>query len=356
VVVTIAPGSETQGDAVQTLSAPVSPDGSWSVTAGALTDGSYTLQATQSDAAGNTGVSSPVSFTVSTAPADTTAPSVAVTTPSAGATVVTAGVPVAGTAGTDAGDNATVSLEVYTGASAAGTPTQTLTTGVSSGAWSSNVTGLAAGTYTLVAVQGDAAGNVGRSQPVTFTKAVVPTITTITPATLGQGATSATVRVDGSGFNSSTAVAISGAGVTSSVVTRTGTAVTLNVTVDAAAPIQLRDVTVTNSTGATATCTGCLSIVAGPKISAVSPSTARRGQSTTVTITGSGFPTGNGNVLVAVSGTGITVGTIRRDSATSATAVLQVSSTAPLTARSLTLTNKSTLGSATMPNAFTVVP
>ncbi len=356
VVVSISPSSETQGDAVQTLRGTVGSDGTWSVTAAALADGTYTAQATQSDAAGNGGVSNSVTFTVSTAPADTTAPAVTLTAPTAGATVVTADVPVAGGAGAEEGDDATVSLEVYTGSSATGTPTQRLTAAAASGAWSTNVTGLAAGTYTLVAAQSDAAGNVGRSQAVTFTKAVVPTITSISPTTLGQGATSTTVRINGSGFNSSTAAAISGAGVTSSVVSRTSTVVTLNVTVGAAAATQPRNVTVTNSTGATTTCTGCLSIVAGPSITGVSPTSVRRGLSTTVTITGARFPTGNGNVQVAVSGTGITVGTVRVVSSTTVTAVLQVSSTAALTARSLTLTNRTTFGSATRSNAVTVVP
>ncbi len=61
-------GSGVSGSPVATLSASVGAGGAWSVTpSSALTpDGIYTARAQQSDAAGNTGFSSPSTFTIDT--------------------------------------------------------------------------------------------------------------------------------------------------------------------------------------------------------------------------------------------------------------------------------------------------
>ena len=69
--VKIYSGSSTTGSPMQTLSATASA-GSWSVQAGsALSDGAYTAQAEQEDAAGNVGKSSAATFTVDTSPPHT---------------------------------------------------------------------------------------------------------------------------------------------------------------------------------------------------------------------------------------------------------------------------------------------
>ena len=194
VSVAFYPSSEVQGDAGQTIQATVGSDGSWSGTPTALDDGTWTVQATQTDAAGNVGTSTPVTFTVSTTPADTTAPTVSITTPVTGATVVSTSLSAGGAASTDPGDEATVTLDMYAGTTATGTPTGTATAAVAAGSWSATLTGVAAGTYTLVAEQADAAGNTGSSAPVTVTMVAPPTVTSTTPATLGQGASAVTVR------------------------------------------------------------------------------------------------------------------------------------------------------------------
>jgi hypothetical protein len=257
-----------------------------------------------------------------------------------------------GAAGTDPGDEATVTLDMYAGTTATGTPTRTATAAVASGSWSTTLTGVAAGTYTLVARQSDAAGNAGASGPVTVTMAAPPTVTGVTPATLGQGASAVTVRVNGSGFNSGTTVAFSGTGITSTITGRTATALTLAVSVAGDAPTGARNVTVTNTNGGSATCTGCFTIAVGPKITAVTPSSVPAGVNTTVTITGSGF---SNQTVVTVSGTGITVGTTRLLSPTTMTAVLRVTASAPKTARSVTVRNRNNEGSATLSNAVTVL-
>ena len=128
----------------------------------ALADGTYTVQATQSDAAGNTGNSAPATFTV-----DTTVPAIAL-----------GGVPsltnnatpsFSGSAGTAPGDNETVEVFVHAGGSVAGEVVAKATVSVSAGTWSSTPAHLADGTYTVQATQSDAAGNTGKSVPATFT-------------------------------------------------------------------------------------------------------------------------------------------------------------------------------------------
>jgi hypothetical protein len=76
---------------------------------------------------------------------------------------------IAGAAGNDAEDAAEVTLKIYAGAKATGTPVRTIHTTRTGGTWSAQVQSpLADGEYTAEAQQSDAAGNVGRSQPRTF--------------------------------------------------------------------------------------------------------------------------------------------------------------------------------------------
>jgi hypothetical protein len=72
VTVKIYPGSGTGGSVVQTLT-PTRSAGAWSTTAATLAQGTYTVQATQTDTAGNIATSTANTFAV-----DTTAPSVTV--------------------------------------------------------------------------------------------------------------------------------------------------------------------------------------------------------------------------------------------------------------------------------------
>ncbi len=353
VQVTVASTSAHDGDTRQTLVAAVAADGTWSVPTATLADGGYTLQATQSDAAGNLGTSDAVGFTVASTPGDDQAPVVAVSSPAEGDVVSDQDLTVTGASGTDPGDAATVELEVYAGSTASGTPAHTVTGASTSGSWSVSVTGLAAGTYTLRATQSDAAGNVGSSQPVTISKITPPVVTSITPTALGQGATSVPVTVTGTGFGPTSQVAVSGAGVSSVVTARTATSLTVSVGVAVDAPVGARNVTVTNADGGTGSCADCLSLVAGPTISSVSPSTVRRGTKPTVTVTGSHFRAGQ--MTVAVSGGGVGVGQLRVVDAGTLTAVLNVSANAALTARSLTVTDQGTQGRAVRIAAVTVV-
>jgi hypothetical protein len=163
--VTFYAGPDATGTPVTTINAAAGA--TYTATANtALNDGTYTVQAVQTDAAGNRGVSVSRTFVV-----DTTAPVVTLTAPVAGAS--TTGIPVfAGTGGTAAADGDVV-IAIRPGTATTGDAAQTLTTGVAAdGTFSASpATALVPGQYTAVASQRDAVGNASASGPVTFTVA-----------------------------------------------------------------------------------------------------------------------------------------------------------------------------------------
>jgi acid phosphatase type 7 len=163
VTVKVYAGSTASGTPVQTLQATAAA-GSWSVVAdAALADGTYTAQAEQADDAGNVGRSSPSTFTVDTSP-----PAPTLTSPASGSTVAERPT-FAGAAGIAPGDGSAITVRVYAGTAATGTPVQTLQAQATGGSWSATATAaLADGTYTARAAQADAAGNTGLSTATTF--------------------------------------------------------------------------------------------------------------------------------------------------------------------------------------------
>jgi hypothetical protein len=174
ITVNLYAGAAAAGTPVQVVTATAT-DGSWSASASPLAPGTYTAQAEQIGDAGHVGRSGAITFTVSTDAVDTEPPTVSLTTPEDGATVGTASPSFSGAAGAAAGDLETVTVHVYAGSAAAGTPVQALTTTHVGGSWS--VTAAAAlpdGPYTAQAEQSDAAGNTGRSAATTFSVEVVP--------------------------------------------------------------------------------------------------------------------------------------------------------------------------------------
>jgi peptidoglycan/xylan/chitin deacetylase (PgdA/CDA1 family) len=351
-------GTSADGEPVAEETVPVAAGGSWSATAPALGDGVYTVVATQSDAAGNLGSSAPVTFTVSTAPVDTTAPAVTVTSPEDGETVDTATPTVTGRAGTDEGDDTEVQVTVSP-SSGNGDETQELTAAVrSDGTWSVPTRTLADGNHVIQATQSDAAGNLGSSAPVTFTVSTAPedtapTIDQVATDSLGQGARNARVTVRGSGFDASSAMSVSGPGVATKVASRTASVMRLRVSVSASAATGERDLVLTDGEGADVTCTGCLSIVPGPKITSVSPKTAPRGKQTRVTVVGSGFRVGQ--MAVSVTGGGIAVRAVRLRGAERLMVKLDVARKARVTARSLQLIDTTTHGRTVRKGAIKVV-
>jgi PKD repeat protein len=161
-------GTGTGGAQVQALQF-TRTGGSWSGPSAELADGTYTAVASQADTAGNVGTSTPVTFSV-----DRTSPSVTITTPANGSSTTDTTPTVAGTAGNAPGDESAVKVSLFTGSTATGTALQDLTAIRSGTAWTLDTTALDPGTYTAVARQSDAVGNVGTSAPVTFTVTLPP--------------------------------------------------------------------------------------------------------------------------------------------------------------------------------------
>ena len=129
--------------------------------AASLPDGTYTAQAEQSDEAGNTGLSSAVTFTVKTkgplVTLNAPAPLMNTATPS-----------FSGSAGIAAGDLGLVKLNIYSGSLPVGTPVQTLEATPAGAAWQMSSPPLADGTYTAQAEQSDEVGNTTKSVPSTY--------------------------------------------------------------------------------------------------------------------------------------------------------------------------------------------
>jgi hypothetical protein len=114
---------------------------------------------------------------------DTTPPAVTLVSPVGGSSTTSVTPNLSGTIGTDYGDLPAVTVKLYAGSSASGTPIQTLTATNSLGSWSATPAPLAVGTYTAQASQQDLSGNVGLSASGTFTVTSPPTATGTSPGT-----------------------------------------------------------------------------------------------------------------------------------------------------------------------------
>ena len=158
-------GSTATGSPLQTLPTTRGAGGAYATDATPLADGIYTATASQSDTAGNIGTAGPTTFTI-----DTTAPAITLAGPVNGSTSTNTLPVLTGSAGVAPGDSTTVLVRLYAGATATGTPLQTLTAARdASGAYAAQVTApLADGTYTASAEQTDTAGNLGHSTTSTF--------------------------------------------------------------------------------------------------------------------------------------------------------------------------------------------
>ncbi len=153
-----------------------------------LADGSYSIKANVSDAAGNAATTATQTITV-----DETAPTIAITSPIAGDNIINkteagAGVTISGTAAAGPGGAAvngqTATITIVDSTSAV---KDTYTTTVTGGAWSVNVTAsqaqlLADGSYSIKANLSDAAGNAATTatQAITVEESA-PTIAITSP-------------------------------------------------------------------------------------------------------------------------------------------------------------------------------
>jgi hypothetical protein len=148
-----------------------------------------TLATVQGTRAGFTGSAqnSGATFTTVT---DWEAPLVTLTAPATASSTNSTRPALSGAAGNASGDAATVTVRIYSGSSATGTPVQTLTPTRTAATWTATPATLADGTYTARATQANASGNTGTSTASTFAvDATRPTATSIAAANKGGAGT-----------------------------------------------------------------------------------------------------------------------------------------------------------------------
>jgi hypothetical protein len=163
VTVNVYSGTDTSSSPVRQLSANVNSSGGFSAQVSpALPDGEYTAVASQTSGAG-TGKSPVVTFQIKVHP-----PALTLYDPPADAWVGRARLSFGGRAGHELGDAHKVTVELYRGQSAGGTPVGSRQVSVHHGNWSTRWRGLRLGYYTVVAVQSDDAGHTTRTPPHTF--------------------------------------------------------------------------------------------------------------------------------------------------------------------------------------------
>jgi hypothetical protein len=186
-----------------------------------------------------------------------------------------------------------------------------------------------------------------------FTVNPGPTVASATPPIRAQGTSNQTITLTGTNFNTGLNVAFSGIGITVNSTTRTSaTTAEVNISVAANALIGARNITATNTDGGSITCSGCFTVTAPGTVSSVAPSTMGQGAiSETVTLTGTHF---NPGAAVTFSGSGITVESTTRVSATQLAAVVSISPTAATGARTVVLDNADGLPTISCTNCFTV--
>jgi hypothetical protein len=165
-----------------------------------------------------------------------------------------------------------------------------------------------------------------------------PSVSGISPNTLGQGANTISATVSGTSFVSPATVKFSGpsTGVTAKVSSVSSASLTVKVTVSSTAATGAYTLKLTNGDGGTATCSSCLTVVTGPTISSMSPTTVVQGTTNSFTMNGTGFSSD----AKLIGPTGVTFSSIVvNGSGTQITATMKVASTAP-TGSTLPVTEK----------------
>ena len=181
-----------------------------------------------------------------------------------------------------------------------------------------------------------------------------PTLTTVTPSAGPQGGTK-NVTLAGTGFDPNAVVSF-GAGITVNSVSGGGSSLTVNISIDLSAPTGSRVVTVTNPDGGLVTKTNGFTVNPPPGIASIAPTSRAQGVTSNIAINGAGF-LGGANFLTSGGqisfGSGITVNSVARNSASRLTANISISPSAASGSRTVTVTNPDG-GSATCPSCFAV--
>jgi hypothetical protein len=163
IAVDVYDGTDTSSSPVRQLTGTVNSSGAFSAqVAPALPDGEYTAVASQGSGIG-TGQSPAVTFRIKVH-----APALTLYRPPGNVWIGRGKLSFGGLAGYELGDAHTVTLDLYRGQSAGGTPFGTRQVSVQHGSWSTKWRGLRLGYYTVVAVQSDDAGHTSRTSPHTF--------------------------------------------------------------------------------------------------------------------------------------------------------------------------------------------
>jgi hypothetical protein len=177
-----------------------------------------------------------------------------------------------------------------------------------------------------------------------------PTVSSVAPSALGQGALKRLVEIVGANFVSGATVSVSGSGVTVvSVQFVSSTELSAKLTVSGNAPVGLRNVTVTNPDFSAGTCNSCLRVNPAPVVSSVSPSSANRGPTNLhIRIFGSNFVSG---AKVKIKSASI----VSRSFVNSGEidAVISIAEFARRGPRTVTITNPD-FGVGKLPNGFTI--
>ena len=182
-----------------------------------------------------------------------------------------------------------------------------------------------------------------------------PVLTIVNPNTGQQGQTGESISLTGqfTHWVQGTTVASFGAGITINTLTvNSSTSATANITVQNGASLGARTVSLTTGAEVASLASGFTVTAGTPVLTIVNPNTGQQGQSgESISLTGQ-FTHWVQGTTTASFGAGITVATLTINSATSATASLNIDAAAALGARNVTLTTGAEV--VTLANGFTV--
>ena len=180
------------------------------------------------------------------------------------------------------------------------------------------------------------------------------------PTEMGRGAINETITVVGLNFVNGSwtpaSVLFSGTGITVNSVTRVNSLIlTVKISIDTAAAIGARSVTVINPDGGRSTTNTAFNVVAAPSITSLSPNSRGQGAvSENIVITGTNFRSGPWPTsAVSFSGSGITVNSVNRTDSSHLTVNISIAAGAATGARDVTVRNVDA-GRATLAGAFTI--
>lgn len=184
-----------------------------------------------------------------------------------------------------------------------------------------------------------------------FTVNAAPTVTTISPATLGQGTPGVDVSITGTLLAAGATVSFGPDITTVTKAGGTATSFVATTTVgDTASTTSPRTATVTNPDGGVGTLASALTITPAPRLTSLSPNSGYPGTTLTqVAFVGSGFTSTVPSILInGVNATNVVV-----TDATHLTADLAIASNATLGVKDVLIKNAD-FGQSTLPNGFTI--